>query len=131
MTNRQWTTYTGRAYGRAASDEMRVTIGSKAIVYLNGAAFDVLGQPAAVELCYDGNRRIVGIRPADPRRRNAFPVKRQHHNGTYRRFHAAAFFRHFRIRLEGTQLVDGAEFTAEGILELPLDSLINITRGAR
>ena len=128
--NRQWTTFEGRAYGRLASNDIRVTINKRGHIYINKAAFDVLGQPAAVELSFDGNRRIIGIKPADIRRKNAFPTKSLS-RGQYRRILAAAFFRHFRLRLEGTQLVDAFEFTLEGILELPLDSLITIGLGAR
>jgi hypothetical protein len=130
MINRQWTTFEGRAYGRRAVDELRVTIYKKGIIYMNKAAIDVLGQPAAVELSFDGNRRIIGIKPADVRRRNAFPLT-AHGAGKYRKIQAAVFFHHFRLRLEGTQLVDAAEFTPDGILELPLDSMITIGRGAR
>jgi hypothetical protein len=113
-----------------ASVEIRVTIQTKGVIHLNKAAFEVLGAPAAVEFQFDGNRRIVGIRPIDPRRRNAFPVRRDRHKN-YHSINAAAFFQHIRLRFDGTQLVDAAEFTPEGLLELPLDSMITIGRGAR
>src|SRR5688500_7738675 len=115
MIQRDWTTFEGRSYGRARSDELRVTLSDRAVFYLNRAAFDVLGQPAAVELKFDGNRRIIGIKPTDIRRRNAFPLK-QHVTGHYRKINAAAFCKHFRLCIEGTNLFDGADFTAEGIL---------------
>ena len=130
MNKRQWTTFEGRAYGYSASEEIRVTVNDRCQICMNKPAFDVLGQPAAVELSFDGNRRIIGIKPIDIRRRNAFPIKPVS-RGNYRRILAAAFFHHFRLRPEGTNLFDAAEFTPEGILELPLDSLITIGRGAR
>ena len=130
MTNRHWSRFEGRAYGRARSEELRVTLGERHVFYLNKVAYDALGQPAAVELRYDGNRRIIGIKPHDPRRKNAFLVK-QHTTGNYRKIHAAAFCRHYRLGIEGTNLFDGAELTNEGILELPMSSMITIGRGAR
>ena len=130
MINRHWTTFEGRAYGRSATHEIRVTLNYSGQINLNKAAYDVMGQPAAVELSFDGNRRIIGIKTADIRRRNAFPLKPVS-SGRYRTIRAAAFCRHFRLRLEGTNLFDAAEFTPENILELPLDSMITIGRGAR
>ena len=130
MINRHWDVFQGKAYGRAKSDEIRVTLSERAVFYLNKAAFDVMGQPAAVELRYDSNRRIIGIKAADALMRNAFLVRR-HTAGNYRKVNASAFFKHFRIRLEGTSLFDGADFTPEGILELPMDSIVTVGRGAR
>ena len=130
MINRHWSIFEGRAYGRSRSDELRVTLGQRHVFYLNKAAYEVLGRPTAVELRYDGNRRIIGMRRCDPRVRNAFTVK-PHSTGNYRKIHAAAFCRHYRLRIEGTNLFDAADFTHEGILELPMSSMITIGRGAR
>ena len=130
MNNRQWTIFEGRPFRRDSKGEIRVTIQTKGVIFLNRTAYELIGQPAAVELRYDGNRRIVGLKPIDPRRPNAFPIKM---NGRthYRTISAAAFFQHIRLRFEGTNLVRDADFTPEGILELPLDTLTTITRGAR
>jgi hypothetical protein len=130
MINRHWSIFEGRAYGRAKSDEIRVTLSDRAVFYLNKAAFEVLGGPAAVELMYDGNRRIIGMKATDARKRNAFPLKK-HVNGNYRKVNASAFIRHFRMRLDGTSLFDGADITPEGILELPMSSIVIVGRGAR
>ena len=130
MINRHWNVFQGKAYGRAKADEIRVTLSNRSVFYLNKVAFDVMGQPAAVELRYDSNRRIIGMKTADARMRNSFLVKR-HVTGNYRKVNASAFTKHFRIRLDGTSLFDGADFTPEGILELPMDSIITIGRGAR
>ncbi|QQS32250.1 MAG: hypothetical protein IPM50_11290 [Acidobacteriota bacterium] len=130
MINRDWTTFEGRAYGRARSEEVRVTLSERSVFYLNRAAFTALGEPAAVELRYDGIRRIIGMKPTDARLRNAFPVK-QHCGGNYRKINASAFCHHFRLRVDGTNLFDRADLTSDGILELPMDSMINVGRGAR
>ena len=107
-----------------------MTLNHRYVFYLNKAAFDVLDRPAAVELLYDGNRRIIGLKPTDARMKNAFLLK-QHTVGNYRKINASAFCKHFRLRVEGTNLFDAADFTPEGILELPMDSMITIGRGAR
>ena len=130
MIKRDWTTFEGRAYGRSRSEEIRVTVNERCVFYLNKAAFEVLDHAAAVELKYDGNRRIIGLKPIDARRKNAFLVK-PHTTGNYRKINAAAFCKHFRLRIEGTNVFDTADFTPEGILELPLDSMITVGRGAR
>lgn len=130
MNKRDWTTFEGRAYGKSVSDEIRVTLNHRLVFYLNEAAFNAMEQPQAVELMFDGNRRIIGMKATDARRRNAFLIKR-HTKGNYRRVNAGAFCNHFRLRPEGTSLFDGAEFTPDGVLELPLDSMITIGRGAR
>jgi hypothetical protein len=88
------------------------------------------GRPAAVELSYDGNRRVIGIRGTDPRKRNAFPVK-HHTSGRYMRVSGAPFCTQFRLKPEGTVLFDRADLNFDGVLELPLDSLIRVTRGSR
>ena len=131
MIKRNWTTFEGRAYGRNLSEQIRVTLNHRYVFYLNKAAYEVLGTPAAVEIeRYDGDRRIIGLAPTDTRHRNAFLLK-QHTVGNYRKINASAFCKHFRMRIEGTNLFDAADFTPEGILELPMDSMITIGRGAR
>ena len=130
MINRDWKTFEGRAYGRGPSKELRVTLNHRYVFYLNSVAYDALEQPAAVELKFDGTRRIIGLKPTDARRRNAFLLK-QHTVGRYKKINASAFCKHFRLHVEGTNLFDAAELTDEGILELPMDSMITVGRGAR
>jgi len=107
-----------------------VTLNHRYVFYLNKVAYEVLDMPAAVEMKFDGNLRIIGLKPTDPRKRNAFLVK-QHTLGRYKKIHASAFCKQFRLRIEGTNLFDAAELTDEGILELPMDSMVTVGRGAR
>src|SRR5947209_6574280 len=108
----RWERFEGQQYRHRARREPRVTLGKKGTFYLNGDAFEVLGAPGAVELLYDGNRRIIGLKPTDPRKRNAFVVK-QHGTGSYKRISAAAFCQHFRLRIDATYLFDGADVDSE------------------
>jgi hypothetical protein len=73
----QWEKFEGKQYRTEARREPRVTLGAKGTFYLNGVAYDALERPAAVEMLYEGNRRIIGLKPIDPRRDNAFLIK--HH----------------------------------------------------
>lgn len=126
----QWETFEGRQYQHRARREPRVTLGRKGTFYLNGDAFEVLGEPGAVELLYDGNRRIIGLKPTDPRKLNAFVIK-HHGTGRYKRISAAAFCQHYRLRLDGTYLFDGVDLDHDGVLLLDMAKMITVGRGAR
>lgn len=108
-----------------------MTLGAKGTFYLNGVAFDALERPAAVEMLYDGNRRIIGLRPTDPRRHNAFVVKHHGKGGSYKRISAAAFCSHFRLKYDRTLLFEQAELDNDGVMTLDLGKTIEVGRGAR
>lgn len=128
-----WEVFKGRPYAsKGHRSEPRVTIGPKGIIYLNRVAFEAIGSPAAVELMFDGNRRIIGVKPTDPARRNAFPLKPHGtRNGTYRHISAAAFCHHFRLETRETLLFEEIDIDNEGVLRLPMASTLAIKRGAR
>ena len=126
--NIKWEKFEGREFSQRARDEARVTIGKKGNIYLNGVAYDMLEQPAAVEILYEGNRRIIGLKPTDPYRKNAFRVKP--HTGKYKRISAAAFCQHFRIKPMSTLLFQNVDLCA-GVMTLDLTSTVTVTRGAR
>lgn len=124
----QWTTFTGKEFGRRSKDEVRVTLGPKCNIHLNGKAFDALGSPAAVELSFEGNRRLIGLKRIDPTKPNAFRVKP--HTGKYKMIHAAAFCQHFRIRPRNTILFQNVDID-HGLMTLDLTNTLTVTRGAR
>jgi len=130
MYGRKWQIFQGRPNGTRVANDLRVTLGYGRTFYLNEAAFKALGEPEAVELMYDPPTSVIGMRPVDPRRRNAFPVK-PHTTGRYKRISAAPFCAANRIRVHGTVLFDGAEIGPEGILELPINSAVRVQRGSR
>jgi hypothetical protein len=47
----------------------------KKVILLNRVAFEALGGPAAVELLFDETRKVIGLKPIERNRRNAFLVK--------------------------------------------------------
>ncbi len=129
--NRQWITFEGRQHRTLARREPRVTLGHKGTFYLNGIAYELLGSPAAVEMLFDGNRRIIGMRPIDPRKRNAFSVKHHGKGGSYKRISAAAFCRHFRLKTAETVLFEEIDVDNEGIMKLDLARVTRVGRGSR
>ncbi|MEQ1605422.1 MAG: hypothetical protein ABL999_11205 [Pyrinomonadaceae bacterium] len=129
--NNQWTKFEGRQHGRTARREMRVTIGPRHTIYLNGMAFDAIDRHPAVEMLYDGNRRIIGIKPVDPHKSHAFRVKKHGSSGDYHRISASAFCQNFRLRIDRTLLFEGAELDDNGVLLLDLNRTVTVGRGAR
>jgi hypothetical protein len=55
--------------------EPSVTIQKRGTVSLNASAFAALGSPDSVELLYDSQQRIVGLRPVDRRSETAYRVR--------------------------------------------------------
>lgn len=54
-----------------------VTIQKRGLISINRAAFESLGKPEAVELLWDGERRMIALRPTDLSNQNAYPVRAQ------------------------------------------------------
>jgi hypothetical protein len=127
----QWTTFEGRQYRREARKYPRVTLGAKGTFYLNGAAFEAMDRPAAFEMKYEGNYRIIGLKPTDPRRDNAFVIKHHGKGGNYKRVSAAAFCSQFRLKYPRTMLFEDPEIDNEGIMRLDLTKALEVSRGAR
>ena len=130
IVNQNWTVFEGEPFKYNKRSEPRITLGVRNTFYMNLIAWETMGAPGAVELLYDGNRRKIGMRPVDPRRKNAFKVA-HHANGTFRRISAAAFCQHFRIAVEGTILFSNPEFSPDGLLTLDLTTTTKVSRGAR
>ncbi|MEO6052210.1 MAG: hypothetical protein ABIP78_12895 [Pyrinomonadaceae bacterium] len=95
---------------------------------MTGIAYDAMKRPGAVEMLYDGNRRIIGLSPTDPRKRNAFAVKKHGTAGSYRWISAAAFCSHFRLKFARTLLFDQGDIDDDGVMPLDLGKVIAIGR---
>ncbi len=57
------------------------TIQKRGIISLNRAAFDLIGKPPAIELLWDNDRRVIGLRPAPLESPNAYPARPQSSSG--------------------------------------------------
>jgi hypothetical protein len=79
-----------------ASDEPMITVQRKGPISLNHAAYRALGEPAYVELLYDAEERIIGVRALQEKLPHAYPVRRQGRSHTFL-IAGHAFIRHFGI----------------------------------
>ena len=55
--------------------EPQITILRRGTISLNKSAHMALGSPAAVELLYDVDEQIIGLRPVDPRAKDAYVIR--------------------------------------------------------
>jgi len=53
------------------------TIQKRGLISLNRSAYQALGNPEAVELLWDAERKIIGFRPAPLENPNAYPARPQ------------------------------------------------------
>ena len=109
---------------------MRVTMAFDGTIYMNKHAWDQLGRPAAVALMFDKLNRIIGIRRTDPRLPDAFPVKDKKRT-TSKTISASAFCSHFLIRMMRTGQFNRVEVDSDGVMNLYLESVSAVGRGAR
>lgn len=54
-----------------------VTIQKRGIISINRAAHTLIGSPEAVELLWDGERKLIGLRPSKETEPNAYPARPQ------------------------------------------------------
>jgi hypothetical protein len=54
-----------------------VTIQKRGLMSLNRAAYALLGEPKAVELLYDREERVIGLRPVSEDVPHAYPLRAQ------------------------------------------------------
>ena len=111
-------------------DKPRVTLDSRGVLLLNKLAYDALGMPSAVKLLYDEDRRVIGLKPEDIRRANAFPVKLKdkYHN---RRISISPFCKHFGLDIRRTILFNEVDFNNDGVMKLELNKTITIGKAER
>lgn len=123
----RWAEFQGSP-NRVEKDELRVTLNARGTLLMNGKTYEAMNMPAAVQLLFDENNSIIGLRAADPRLHNAFPVK-QKDKQTNRLVHASPFCKHHGIRVLRTVLFNNVDMTNDGILKLELTKTTSIGRG--
>jgi hypothetical protein len=90
-----WETFKRQRY--APSDQPLVTLQKKGIFSLNRAAYDALGSPKAVELLYDRNDRLIGLRKVSPVVPHAYKVRMFGKTGMSWLVSGAAFTNYYGI----------------------------------
>lgn len=76
-----WEVYSRQ--GRNASSEPLVSIQRTGSLALNKAAYDAIGKPEAVQLLFDRQEQLIGLRPAARGDENAYVVRRQERSSTH------------------------------------------------
>jgi hypothetical protein len=81
-----------------------VTIQKRGTISLNRSAYVLVGSPSAVELLYDTQNQIVGLRQSDPRGRDAKQVRSPTGKdlGPFV-ISAMAYIRFYDIRIDGSR----------------------------
>jgi hypothetical protein len=59
-----------------------VTVQKGGLIALNRAAYALIGDPEAVELLWDADRKVIGLRPSELTNPNAYPARPQSANST-------------------------------------------------
>jgi hypothetical protein len=78
------------------SSEPSVTLQWKGPISFNQAAYLALGKPLYLELLYDKDQKIIGLRPVKQHLPHAYPVRKQGQGNTYV-VAGNAFMKHYNI----------------------------------
>lgn len=111
-------------------ERLHVTLNKKNVFFLNRNIHTKLGRLRAVVLMFDKVNSVIGIRPIEPGKKNAFPVKKRP-GGEHRVIVATPFCKHYRIKVDRTTAFIEPEIDPEGVLRLDLKSVIEIGRVKR
>jgi len=96
-----------------------VTMNPKGEIALGRVVYGLLGAPKAFLLLFDRTNRRIGLKPATPTTRNAYPVLVSNRSGG-KKIHAFRLIREYRIDLPQTVRFYDAEIDEDGILRLDL-----------
>src|SRR5678815_5524728 len=124
-----WTKFEGAQNGKR-KEMARVTLGRSKAILLNEYAYRAIGEPAAVEMFFDGNRKLIGLKACDPQKKNAFALRRSK-QGKHVQVGVGAFLTHFGIKPERTVLFEDIDIDSDGMLTLDLTKTTLVTRGSR
>lgn len=121
-----WVKFEGSSIA-ARRRQIRVTLGDKKDFLLNGAAYESLGEPEAVELYFDVGLKRIGFKKCDPALPNAFHlVKRS--RSRFHQFSAATFCNRIGIRAHTRVTFEGAYVNSDGLLVVDLKNAVIAAR---
>lgn len=120
--DRKWEKFKG-GQAKRGSEEIRVTMNSRGMIYLNAKAYQLFGSPKAVTIYYNRETDSIALEPGYPRFNENFQiVKKQLGWG----IHASTFCRHYNIRLPDTQRFLHPNLTNEGQMILDLRETVSV-----
>ena len=126
---KHWRVFEGYQGGKRR-DKARVTMNPNKTIGMNEHAWKAFGAPTAVEMMFDGHRNMIGLRPCDPHKQNAFTIKKRL-NGKHFAISAGAFLNHFDIKPTRTMLFEKVDIEPDGTLTLDLTRTVAVTRGSK
>jgi hypothetical protein len=106
---------------------MRVSLHKKGNFSLNKAAFEALGNPKAVTLLFDKEKKVVGLRPVNPEVRHAYSVRTQNNSKSHL-IGAISFCKYYDIDASKTRVFEPE--LVEGDLVFELEKAIDVTQRA-
>ena len=106
----------------------RVTLNPRGVLLLNKLAYEVLDTPPAVKLLFDERNNRIGLKPVDPRRTNAFPVKQKDKWQNYQ-ISISPLCKHYAINVSRTILFNDIDLDDDGVLTLELGKTTIVGRG--
>lgn len=108
-------------------ERIYVSLNSKGQLLLNKNAVEALETPAAVVLMYEKRLSKIGIRPASPSLRNAFPL--QPRPGVHSRMiYASPFCRNYGIKVTGTVCFNSIRVDNKRMMTLDLAKTSRVSR---
>lgn len=107
---------------RSGTKRIKISMNHRGVFNLNHVAVRKLEHAEAVTLHYDAHKRVIGIKPAEPWRLNAFPL-RVKSKMTTRTLNARSFCKHFDIKVLRTIEFTNARVGDDGVLRLDLNDI--------
>jgi len=106
-------------------ERIHVTLNRHSVIYLNGNAHRMMGKPEAVQLYFNRKTDKLGLKPANARLSDAFPIKT---HGAFYIVRASPACRSFGIRLNTTEKFIDPDLDANGNLILDLSRTTTVTK---
>ena len=100
-----------------------VTLNSKGSLVMNRSAHERVGAPEAFNVLWDAANNTIGLKPAYPRTRNAYPVMRSGKHGG-RRVNVYRLLTEYGLHIKDTLEFPDAEIDENGILLLHLRTAV-------
>lgn len=101
------------------SEEPTVTIQRRGTMSLNGAAFDALERPEAVELLFERSKHLMALKKAEPSTPHAYPVRPLGKSGSTWLVSGQAFTKFYGIETDKAMRWD-AKPEPDGLLVIDL-----------
>ena len=112
---------------------INVTINRHGNFYINRKAILAMGEPDAVVLFFDTERKIIGMQRSPIGRTNAFPLNRRSRSKpeNARVIHAGNFCSHHNITPDATIRFADPQVNKDGIMILDMTKTAVVTRDSR